>query len=175
MPSTSSVREIAACPPSPIADNLSALPSLPSSPSSSKTFCLFTRCQPLCASYCTVLLYFSRYCTVRSKRFPLFCVCLFFICVKSIINLCPWNSPGKNTGVGCHFLLQGIFLTQGSRPGLLHCRQIPHCLNHQKSPSKNGKFFKIYWAVFKRNFWHRFTGNNLNKQENNYYYWNLQK
>ena len=28
--------------------------------------------------------------------------------------LCPWNFPGKNTGVGCHFLLQGIFLTQGS-------------------------------------------------------------
>ena len=27
--------------------------------------------------------------------------------------LCPWNSPGENTGVGCHFLLQGIFLTQG--------------------------------------------------------------
>ena len=32
----------------------------------------------------------------------------------------PWNSPGKNTGVDCHFLLQGIFLTQGSNPGLLH-------------------------------------------------------
>ena len=31
--------------------------------------------------------------------------------------------PGKNTGVGCHFLLQGIFLTQGSNPGLQHCRQ----------------------------------------------------
>ena len=30
--------------------------------------------------------------------------------------------PGKSTGVGCHFLLQGIFLTQGSNPGLLHCR-----------------------------------------------------
>ena len=28
--------------------------------------------------------------------------------------LCPWNFPGKNTGVGCHCLLQGIFLTQGS-------------------------------------------------------------
>ena len=28
--------------------------------------------------------------------------------------LCPWNSPGKSTGVGCHSLLQGIFLTQGS-------------------------------------------------------------
>ena len=38
--------------------------------------------------------------------------------------LCPWDSPGKNTGVGCHFLLQGIFLTKGSSVGLLHCRQI---------------------------------------------------
>ena len=38
--------------------------------------------------------------------------------------LCPWDSPGKNTGVCCHFLLQGIFLTQGLNPGLLHCRQI---------------------------------------------------
>ena len=36
--------------------------------------------------------------------------------------LCPWNSPGKNTGVGCHSLLQGIFPTQGSNPGLPHCR-----------------------------------------------------
>ena len=33
--------------------------------------------------------------------------------------LCPWNSPGQNTGVGCHFLLQGIFLTQGSNLSLL--------------------------------------------------------
>ena len=33
---------------------------------------------------------------------------------------CLWDSPDKNTGVGCHFLLQGIFLTQGSSPGLLH-------------------------------------------------------
>ena len=33
--------------------------------------------------------------------------------------LCPWNSPGKNTRVGCHSLLQGIFLTQGSNPHLL--------------------------------------------------------
>ena len=32
--------------------------------------------------------------------------------------LCPWNSPGKKTGMGCHFLLQGIFLTQGLNPGL---------------------------------------------------------
>ena len=36
----------------------------------------------------------------------------------------PWNSPGKDIGVGCHFLLQGIFPTQGLNPGLLHLRQI---------------------------------------------------
>ena len=33
------------------------------------------------------------------------------------------DSPGKNTGVGCHFLLQGIFPTKGANPGLPHCRQ----------------------------------------------------
>ena len=41
--------------------------------------------------------------------------------------LCPWDSPGKNTGVGCHFLLQRIFQIQGSNPhleGLQHCRWI---------------------------------------------------
>ena len=37
--------------------------------------------------------------------------------------LCPWDFPGKNTGVGCYFLLQVIFLIQGSNPGLPHCRQ----------------------------------------------------
>ena len=38
--------------------------------------------------------------------------------------LCPCDFPGKSTGVGCHFLLQGIFLTQGSNPGLPHCSQM---------------------------------------------------
>ena len=46
----------------------------------------------------------------------------------------PWNSPGQNTGVGSHFLLQGIFLTKGLDPGLLHCRWILYQLNHQGSP-----------------------------------------
>ena len=49
---------------------------------------------------------------------------------------CPWNSPGQNTGVGSHFLLQGIFLTQGSNPGLQHCRWILYQLSHQGSPIK---------------------------------------
>ena len=43
----------------------------------------------------------------------------------------PWNSPGKNTGVVSHSLLQGIFLTQGLNPSLLHCRQILYHLSHQ--------------------------------------------
>ena len=46
----------------------------------------------------------------------------------------PWNSPSKNTGVGSLSLLQGIFPTQGSNPGLLHCRQILYQLSKQRSP-----------------------------------------
>ena len=38
--------------------------------------------------------------------------------------LCPWNSLDKNTGMGCHALLQGLFPTQAWNTGLLHCRQI---------------------------------------------------
>ena len=44
------------------------------------------------------------------------------------------DSPGKNTGVGCHALLQGVFLTQGSNLGLLHCRWILYALSHLRSP-----------------------------------------
>ena len=50
----------------------------------------------------------------------------------------PWTvacqaPSGKNTGVGCHFLLQGIFPTQGSNPGLLPCRQILYHLSFPRS------------------------------------------
>jgi len=44
------------------------------------------------------------------------------------------DSPSKNTGVGSHASFQGIFPTQGSNPGLLHCRQIIYNLSHQGSP-----------------------------------------
>ena len=43
----------------------------------------------------------------------------------------PWGFPGKSTGVGCHALLQGISLTQGSNPGIPHCRQTFYRLSHQ--------------------------------------------
>ena len=67
----------------------------------------------------------------------------------------PWNCPGKNTGVGCHFLLQGIFLTQGSNPGLLHGRQTLYSLSHQGSlqdlleltPKKDVLFITGDWNV----------------------------
>ena len=50
--------------------------------------------------------------------------------------LCPWDFSGKNTGVGCHFLLQGIFPTQESNWGLLHCRWFLYQLRHKGNPCK---------------------------------------
>ena len=47
------------------------------------------------------------------------------------------DSPGKNTGVGCHFLLQEIFPTQGLNLGLPHCRQTLYCLSHQGSHTES--------------------------------------
>ena len=59
------------------------------------------------------------------------CVWLFVtLWLEPARLLCPWDSPGKNTRVCCHFLLQAIFLTQGSNPGLLHCRKILYHLSH---------------------------------------------
>ena len=70
------------------------------------------------------------------------CVCCFCYCESESVScsvvsdslwphglqparvLCPWDSPRKNTGAGSHSFLRGIFPTQGSNPGLLHCRQI---------------------------------------------------
>ena len=51
--------------------------------------------------------------------------------------LCPWDFPGKSPGVGCHFLLQRIFLTQGSNPGLPHCRQMLYHLSHKGLSNAN--------------------------------------
>ena len=57
-----------------------------------------------------------------------------------------WNSPGKNTGMSCHSLLQGIFLTQRLNPGLLHCRQILYCLSHQGNvTTKQGNINLDLW------------------------------
>ena len=53
------------------------------------------------------------------------------------------DSPGKNNGVGCLALLQGIFPTQGSNPGLPHCRRILYHLSHQGSPQDVKRLLNI--------------------------------
>ena len=72
--------------------------------------------------------------------------------LQSARLLCPWGSPGKNTGVGCHFLHQGIFPSQGWSLGLLHGRQILSCLSHQGSPytlnKSNIKKLNIYRHIW---------------------------
>ena len=55
----------------------------------------------------------------------------------------PWNSPGKNSGVGCHALLQQIVPIQGLNLGLSHCRWILHHLSHQGGPHKGEKLIKL--------------------------------
>ena len=55
----------------------------------------------------------------------------------------PWNSLGQNTGVSRLSLLQGIFPTQGSNPGLPHCRRILSQLSHKGSPTCSKVMFKI--------------------------------
>ena len=66
------------------------------------------------------------------KRWSLSRVQLFVI--PWTVALCPWNSPGKNTGVRSHSLLLRIFETEGWNPGLLHDRQIHHHLSNPGSP-----------------------------------------
>ena len=69
--------------------------------------------------------------------------------------LCPWDSLGKNTGVGCHALLQGIFPTQGLNPRLLHWQVDSLLLSYQGSPAVHLKYtqflFKDMYIIFKRN------------------------
>ena len=64
---------------------------------------------------------------------------------------CPWDSPDKNAGVGCHALRQGLFPTQGSKPSLLHCRQVLYHLRYQGSPLKATAQIKNTAAVWNKN------------------------
>ena len=64
--------------------------------------------------------------------------------------LCPWDSPGQNTGVGYHFLLQGIFPTQGSKPSL-QADLLP--LHHLGSPKTRTVLYKtVEFKTYKENF-----------------------
>ena len=83
-----------------------------------------------------------RQCQVHSFLF----VCLFFKSLSRVqLFVTPWivwNSPGQNTGVASLSLLQGIFQTQGSNPGLPHCRQILYQLSHK------GSLRIVEWAAY---------------------------
>ena len=96
---------------------------------------------------CFLRLSLERLCISRGPRFlgtPL--VSKGVLVAQSCLTLCDTvdcsppgssvhgDSPGKNTGVGCHALLQGIFPTQGSNPGLPHCWWILYCLSREGSP-----------------------------------------
>ena len=97
-----------------------------------------------------------RYCIEFPVLYSRSLLAIYFICEKLVaqsclcnlrdynrpVFLCPWSSSGKNTGVGCHALLQEIFPTQGSNLGLLHCRQILYLLSQQ------GCLFYIWQCVY---------------------------
>ena len=62
--------------------------------------------------------------------------------------LCPRDFPGKDTGVGCHFLLQEIFPTQGSNPGFLNCRQILYQLSYRGCSMYQNIVFFLWLITF---------------------------
>ena len=61
--------------------------------------------------------------------------------------LCPWGFPGENTGVGCHFPLQGIFPTQWLNPSLLHWQVDSLPLSHRGSPTERISYTKNRLAI----------------------------
>ena len=82
-------------------------------------------------------------------RYVLFCPLVAKSCPTLFVNpwtarfLCPWDFPGKNTGVGCYFLLWRAFLTQGWNPCLLHQLTDSLPLSHHESPLRHQKIIFI--------------------------------
>ena len=84
----------------------------------------------------------------------IFCYCCLFAKLCPVLCsphglqptrfLCPWDFPGKNTGVDCHFLLQGIFPTQGSNLCLLH-QQVGSSLLSYQGNQNNQHILKVFF------------------------------
>ena len=92
-----------------------------------------------CKSTCNVLpksVFFPHHQRKKSVFIAKSCLTLCNPMNCSLSDFCLRNSPGRNTRVGCHSLLQRILPTQGSNLGLLHCRQILYHLSRQGSPEK---------------------------------------
>ena len=87
-------------------------------------------------------------------------ICVLCLVAQSCLTLCDpmdciqlgfsvhGDSPGMNTRVCCHSLLQGISPTQKSNPGLPHCRPILYCLSHQEKPKLSLGFFDCLLRVY---------------------------
>ena len=104
--------------------------------------------------YCVVTVLFQ-------KKSVYVCVCV--CCWCSVMSesfrpsglspsrlLCPWTFPDKNTGVGCHFILQRILPTKGLNPHLLclpHCRHIFHCSATGEVLDRILHFFLSFWMM----------------------------
>ena len=128
--------------PPPLSNLTSLLNSHLKSPSPHPTLTSLCLAWDTCAPFTSPNLLFLQTCLFLYIVHLYVCVCLHLVtqscptlCDPMELSrlLCPWNFPGKNTGVGCCFLLQGIFLTLGSHShllSLLHCRQILYPLSH---------------------------------------------
>ena len=91
-----------------------------------------------------------------------YCVCVLshfshvqLLCNPMDCSLCPWDFPGKNTGVGCHYLLQGIFPTQGFKPHLL---SLLHWQADSLPSEPPGKSMKLLSCLLFLNSFNRFFG-----------------
>ena len=84
---------------------------------------------------------------------PRVCVCAQSrptLCDPMDCNLCSWDFPSKNTGEGCHFLLQEVFLIQGSSPRLLH---LLHCPGGFFTTAPSGKPIVAHTFIKKKLFY----------------------
>ena len=94
-------------------------------------------------------LFLSDFCVINGYILCLVTQSYLTLCHRIACSLpnfsVPGDSPGKNTGVGCYFLLQGVFLTQKWNWGLPHCRWILYQLNYKRTNFiKKKKLSKIF-------------------------------
>ena len=96
--------------------------------------------------YCTLCSLMNIYCLKSESESEVTQSCSTRCDPMDIRLLREWDFLGKNTAVGCHFLLQGIFLTQELNPGLLHCKWMLYHLSHQGSPTEFRGYFLLHFT-----------------------------
>ena len=106
----------------------------------------FDKCIMICVCVCVCVCVYTHHCNFIQNSFTYRTCAALCLVTQSCPTLCDpmdctppgssihGDSPGKNTGVDCHALLQGIFPTKGLKPDLRYCRWILYHLSHQGSP-----------------------------------------